>query len=144
MDSHACSSIAEGNLILLAESFSLDLHSAAWCLALANIGRTLQGGSLISHQLLATDRHGNILTRETSDSWCCCCRKGGIMHLLTPTMQGRALCQPFQLSMRASRVEGADRAACASPSTLCDDHVHVCSSKVPRISFLFTRLWFGS
>lgn len=94
----------------------------ALCCLMSSFGKykmNFAGGSLISHQLLAADRHGNILTRETSDSWCCCCRKGGITHLLTPTMQGRALCQPFQLTMRASCVEGADRAACASPSTLC-------------------------
>lgn len=47
MDSHACSSIAKGNLVLLAESFSLDLHSSLRCLALAYIACTLQGSSLI-------------------------------------------------------------------------------------------------
>jgi len=33
---------------------------------------------------------------------------------------------------------------CCAIHTLCGGHVHVCSSKVPRISFLFTWLWFGS
>lgn len=102
MDSHACLSIAKGNLILLAESFSLDLHSSVRCLALAYIAWTLQGGSLISHQLLAVDRHGNILTLETSDNWCCC-KKGRTKHLLwwLRCREDRAPCQQFQLSVKA-------------------------------------------
>jgi len=100
MDSHACLSIAKGNLILLAESFSLALHSSVGCLALAYIAWTLQGGSLISHRLLAVDRHGNILTLETSDSWCCC-RKGGIKHLLwrLRCREDRGPCQQFETSV---------------------------------------------